>query len=317
MAQLQITRFGGVDVLQLTEQKVPAPAADQVLLDVLFASVNPVDAKTRAGLGWAAQKFKDALPWTPGFDVCGVVREVGSDVKTFSAGQRVCGMTSGGGAYASVMLAPAAELLPVPKNITHAQAAALPLAGLTARQGLLEFGQLQAGETVLISAAAGGVGHIAVQLAKQAGAAVIATASEANHDFLLKLGADKVVDYHDADAMAALTGQIDFVFDLVGFDSGLTALSLLKAGGRQVTVPTIAVPAIKAVAETQGKTVSGMLVHQDPDGLAALLALCSAGKLQVHVSKIYPLADGAKAHQAIESGRTRGKLLLEPGSQEM
>ena len=317
MAQLQITRFGGVDVLQLTEKELPAPAADQVLLAVLLASVNPIDAKTRAGLGWAAQKFKDALPWTPGFDVCGVVREVGSDVTTFSVGQRVCGMTSGGGAYASAMLAPAAELLPVPKNITHAQAAALPLAGLTARQGLFEFGQLQAGETVLIYAAAGGVGHIAVQLAKQAGATVVATASEANHDFLLKLGADKVVDYHDAEAMAALTGQIDFVFDLVGFDSGLTALSLLKAGGRQVTVPTIAVPAIKAVAETQGKTVSGMLVHQDPDGLAALLALCSAGKLQVHVSKIYPLAEGAKAHQAIESGRTRGKLLLDPGSQEM
>lgn len=317
MAQLQITRFGGVDVLQLTEKELPAPAADQVLLEVLLASVNPIDAKTRAGLGWAAQKFKDALPWTPGFDVCGVVREVGSDVTTFSVGQRVCGMTSGGGAYASAMLAPAAELLPVPKNITHAQAAALPLAGLTARQGLFEFGQLQAGETVLIYAAAGGVGHIAVQLAKQAGATVVATASEANHDFLLKLGADKVVDYHDAEAMAALTGQIDFVFDLVGFDSGLAALSLLKAGGRQVTVPTIAVPAIKAVAETQGKTVSGMLVHQDPDGLAALLALCSAGKLQVHVSKIYPLAEGAKAHQAIESGRTRGKLLLDPGSQEM
>ena len=317
MAQLQITRFGGVDVLQLTEKELPAPAADQVLLDVLFASVNPIDAKTRAGLGWAAQKFKDALPWTPGFDVCGVVRAVGSAVSEFSVGQRVCGMTSGGGAYASAMLAPAAELLPVPKNITHAQAAALPLAGLTARQGLFEFGQLQAGETVLISAAAGGVGHIAVQLAKQAGATVIATASETNHDFLLTLGADKVVDYHDTDAMAVLTGQIDLVFDLVGFDSGLTALSLLNAGGRQVTVPTIAVPAIKAVADTQGKTVSGMLVHQDPDGLAALLALCAASKLQVHVNRIYPLAEGAKAHQAIESGRTRGKLLLDPRGQEL
>ena len=92
MAQLQITRFGGVDVLQLTEKELPAPAADQVLLEVLLASVNPIDAKTRAGLGWAAQKFKDALPWTPGFDVCGVVREAGSDVTTFSVGQRVCGI---------------------------------------------------------------------------------------------------------------------------------------------------------------------------------------------------------------------------------
>lgn len=139
---------------------------------------------------------------------------------------------------------------------------------------------------------------------------MIATASEANHDFLLTLGADKVVDYHDEAAMFALAGQIDLVFDLVGFDSGLAALALLKAGGRQVTVPTVAVPAIKEVAETQGKNVTGK------QSLAKLLALCAAGKLQVHVSRIYPLADGAKAHQAIESGRTRGKLLLDPRGQE-
>ncbi|MBP7980271.1 MAG: NADP-dependent oxidoreductase [Tolumonas sp.] len=317
MAQLQMTRFGGVDVLQLSEQALSAPAAEQVLLDVLFASVNPIDVKTRAGLGWAAQKYQDRLPWTPGFDVCGVVNAVGADVTALTVGQRVCGMTFDGGAYASTMLAPAVELLPVPKNMTHAQAAALPLAGLTAWQGLFEHGQLQAGETVLISAAAGGVGHIGVQLAKQAGATVIATASETHHDFLRQLGADQVVDYHDPAAMAALTGQVDLVFDLVGFESGLQALSLLKEGGRQITVPTVAVPAIKAVADTQGKTVSGMLVHPDRDGLAALLALCADGKLQVHVSKIYPLTEGAKAHLAIESGHTRGKLLLDPSQQEL
>lgn len=316
MAQLQITRFGGVDVLQLTEKQLPPPADDQVLLEVLFASVNPVDAKTRAGLGWAAQKFKDELPWTPGFDVAGIVQATGEGVTTLQVGDRVCGMTFAGGSYASSVLVNASDLLPVPAKMTHAQAAALPLAGLTAWQGLFEHGQLQSGETVLISAAAGGVGHIAVQLAKQAGATVIATASEANHDFLLTLGADKVVDYHDEAAMSALAGQIDLVFDLVGFDSGLAALALLKAGGRQVTVPTVAVPAIKEVAETQGKNVTGMLVHPDTESLAKLLALCAAGKLQVHVSRIYPLADGAKAHQAIESGRTRGKLLLDPRGQE-
>jgi NADPH2:quinone reductase len=317
MTQLQITRFGEPDVLQLAESDVHSPAADEVLLDVLFAGVNPVDAKTRAGLGWAAQQHKDELPWTPGFDVCGTVKEIGSAVSAFAVGQRVCGMVFRGGAYASQTLALADDLLPVPQQISHAQAAALPLAGLTAWQGLFEHAQLQAGESVLISAAAGGVGHFAVQLAKQAGARVVACASETNHTFLLQLGADDVVDYLDADAMAALVGQFDVVFDLVGFDSGLAALALLKTGGRQVTVPTVTAPQIKEAAAAQGKTAMGMMVHPDRNALQALLQKCADGKLQVHVSRIFPLKDGAKAHQAIESGRTRGKLLLDPSNQEM
>jgi NADPH2:quinone reductase len=312
MTQLQITRFGGVEVLQLTHPVLPAPAADEVLLEVIYAAVNPVDAKTRAGLGWAAAQHKDHLPWTPGFDVCGLIQAVGSSVTGLAVGQRVCGMVFRGGAYASHLLAPADDLLPVPDTMLSEQAAALPLAGLTAWQGLFEHGQLQAGETVLISAAAGGVGHIAVQLAKQAGATVIASASVSNHAFLLGLGADRVVDYHDSAAMAALHGQVDLVFDLVGFDSGLSALARLKAGGRQVTVPTVTAPQIKEAAAAQGKTAQGMMVHPDRAALAALLEKCAAGDLRVHVSQIYPLHDGAHAHSAIESGRTRGKLLLDP-----
>jgi NADPH2:quinone reductase len=316
MAQLQITRFGGVEVLQLANQELTAPASGEVLLDVIYAAVNPVDAKTRAGLGWAAAQHKDNLPWTPGFDVCGPVQAVGSAVTDFAVGQRVCGMVFRGGAYASQLLAVADDLLPVPEVISSEQAAALPLAGLTAWQGLFEHGQLQAGETVLISAAAGGVGHIAVQLAKQAGAKVIASASASNHAFLLELGADQVVDYHDSDAMDALKGQLDMVFDLVGFDSGLSALALLKAGGRQVTVPTVTAPQIKEAAAAQGKTALGMMVHPDRAALATLLEKCAAGDLQVYISNVYPLSEGANAHLAIESGRTRGKLLLDPRGQE-
>ncbi len=312
MAQLQITRFGGVDVLQLSEQPLSSPASDSVLLDVLFAAVNPVDAKTRAGLGWAAQKYKDDLPWTPGFDVCGVVKACGEAVTSLSVGQRVCGMIFDGGAYATETYAPAAQLLPVPDAINDQQAAAVPLAGLTAWQGLFEHGQLKAGETVLISASAGGVGHLAVQLAKNAGAKVIATASKSNHDFVRALGADVVVDYHDSEAMNALAGQIDMVFDLVGFDSGMQSLSLLKTGGRQVTVPTITAPQIKEAAAAQGKTALGMLVHPDVEGLAALLKLCADGQLTVAVSQVYPLREGAAAHTAIETGRTQGKILLDP-----
>lgn len=312
MTQLQISRFGGVDVLQLSDQPLQSPAAHQVLLDVRYAAVNPVDAKTRAGLGWAAQKFKDALPWTPGFDICGVVKACGDDVTSFTIGQRVCGMIFDGGAYASETLASAELLLPVPNHVADEQAAALPVAGLTAWQGLFEVGQLKAGETVLIAAAAGGVGHIAVQLAKQAGAKVIATASKSNHDFVRSLGADEVVDYHDAEAMSALTGQIDFVLDLVGFESGLQSLAFLKPNGRQVTVPTVAAPQIKEAAEAQGKKASGILVHPDIEGLKALLSLCAEGKLKISIGQIFPLSQGAAAHTAIETGRTKGKILLDP-----
>lgn len=316
MAQLQITQFGGIDVLQLAPISTLTPAADAVALQVHYASVNPVDAKTRAGLGWAAQKFKDTLPWTPGFDLMGVVTAVGAEVGAFSVGQRVCGMSFQGGAYASAATAAAVDLCGVPNAISDQEAAALPLAGLTAYQGLFEHGQLKAGETVLISAAAGGVGHLAVQLAKNAGAKVIATASKSNHDFILQCGADVVIDYHDEAAMTAYFAQADLVFDLVGFESGKQALNFLKVGGRSVTVPTVTAPQIKEAAEAQGKTALGMLVHSDPQGLQTLVDLCAAQKIKVHVSQIFPLHQGAAAHAAIETGRTRGKLLFDTQAQE-
>lgn len=312
MAQLRITRFGGTDVLEIAEIHLSEPVGDEVILDVLYASVNPVDTKTRAGLGWAAQAHKDELPWTPGFDVCGVVQALGPDVKDLEVGQRVCGMVMQGGAYASQMKASSALLVPVPKKMTHAQAAALPVAGLTAWQALIEHAELKSGETVVIFAAAGGVGHLAVQIAGSLGAHVIALASEENHDFLRKLGAETVLDYHDPHALDPWRNQVDVVLDLVGGQTGLNALYLLKADGRQVTVPTVAAEQIKTAAATISRRALGMLVHPEVEQLKQLLDLAAQGKLQVHVSRVYPLHEGAKAHQAIENGHTRGKLLLDP-----
>lgn len=317
MAQLQITRFGGIEVLEMADINLTEPVGDEVLLDVLYASMNPVDTKTRAGLGWAAQQHKDDLPWTPGFDVCGIITAMGPNVQEFEIGQRVCGLVLQGGAYASQMKASASLLVPVPKKITHAQAAALPTAGLTAWQALTEHAEVKAGDVVAVYAAAGGVGHLAVQLAHHLGAQVIALASEDNHDFVRKLGADTVLDYHDPAVFTPCLGQVDVVLDLVGGQSGLDALQLLKPDGRQITVPTVAAENIKTAAAVIGKRAMGMLVRPDPQALANLLDLCVHGQLQAHVSRVYSLQDVPKAHQAIENGHIRGKLLIDPRNLEM
>lgn len=312
MTQLQITAFGAPNVLQLREGPSLVPGPDQLLLAVEYAGVNPIDAKTRAGLGWAAEQNRDKLPWTPGYDMAGRVLALGEAVSGWAVGDRVCGMLGfplAGGAYASQALARAEELVRIPPSLDDACAAGLPLAGLTAWQALFEHGRLQAGETVLISAAAGGVGHLAVQLAKQAGARVLACASSCNHAFLLALGADDVVDYH-GNGLESLAGQPDLVLDLVGGDSGLQALSLVKAGGRLVTVPTLTAAAIEARGASLGVQVVRMLVHADQGQLARLVAACEHGTLRVEVSQVFPLSQGADAHMAIETGHTRGKLVL-------
>ncbi|MGL5464374.1 MAG: NADP-dependent oxidoreductase, partial [Aeromonas veronii] len=200
MTQLQITAFGDPSVLKLNPSLDKVPADGEVRVRICFAGVNPIDAKTRAGLGWAAAQNKDKLPWTPGYDVSGVVEKVGPGVTSLVEGERVCGMvgfplTAGG--YGESVVASESELVKL-DGVSLQQGAALPLAGLTAWQGLLEHGGLQSGQRVLILAGAGGVGHLAVQFASAYGAEVVATASPDNHGFLHALGARWMVDYHDA-----------------------------------------------------------------------------------------------------------------------
>ncbi len=312
MTQLQITAFGTPEVLQLREGPRLEAGPGQLLLEVGYAGVNPIDAKTRAGLGWAAEQNRDKLPWTPGYDLAGRVLALGEGVSGWHLGQRVCGMLGfplAGGAYASRALARPEELVPLPDLVSGACGAGLPLAGLTAWQALFEHGGLQAGQTVLITAAAGGVGHIAVQLARQAGARVLACASSRNHGFLRELGADQVLDYRGGQ-LAEIQGQPDLVLDLVGGDSGLLALSLVKPGGRLVTVPTLTAAAIEARGSSLGVSVARMLVHADQGQLRQLVAACERGALRIEVSRIVPLSQGAEAHRAIETGHTRGKLVL-------
>ena len=311
MTQLQITAFGDPSVLRLNPSLDKVPAEGEVRVRICFAGVNPIDAKTRAGLGWAAAQNKDKLPWTPGYDVSGVVEKVGPNVTTLVEGDKVCGMvgfplTAGG--YAESVVVREDELVRL-DGVSLKQGAALPLAGLTAWQGLFEHGALKAGQRVLILAGAGGVGHLAVQFASAYGAEVVTTASRDNHSFLHGLGASQMVDYHDADWVAQV-GQVDLVLDLMGGESGKAALACVKPGGRLVTVPTITAQQIKEAGAEAGIEVLGMLVHPDQKQLTQVLMLLRQGDVHVTLSGEFPLAEGALAHGAIEGGHVRGKLLL-------
>ncbi|MGE6168423.1 NADP-dependent oxidoreductase [Aeromonas media] len=311
MTQLQITAFGDPSVLRLNPSLDKVPAEGEVRVRICFAGVNPIDAKTRAGLGWAAAQNKDKLPWTPGYDVSGVVEKVGPHVATLVEGDAVCGMvgfplTAGG--YAESVVVREDELVRL-DGVSLKQGAALPLAGLTAWQGLFEHGVLKGGQRVLILAGAGGVGHLAVQFASAYGAEVVATASCDNHSFLHGLGASQMVDYHDADWVVQV-GQVDLVLDLMGGESGKAALACVKPGGRLVTVPTITAQQIKEAGAEAGIEVLGMLVHPDQKQLAQMLMLLRQGDVHVTLSGEFPLAEGALAHGAIEGGHVRGKLLL-------
>lgn len=311
MTQLQITAFGDPSVLRLNPSLDKVPAEGEVRVRICFAGVNPIDAKTRAGLGWAAAQNKDKLPWTPGYDVSGVVEKVGPNVTTLVEGDKVCGMvgfplTAGG--YAESVVVREDELVRL-DGVSLKQGAALPLAGLTAWQGLFEHGALKGGQRVLILAGAGGVGHLAVQFASAYGAEVVATASRDNHSFLHGLGASQMVDYHDADWVAQV-GQVDLVLDLMGGESGKAALACVKPGGRLVTVPTITAQQIKEAGAEAGIEVLGMLVHPDQKQLTQVLMLLRQGDVHITLSGEFPLAEGALAHGAIEGGHVRGKLLL-------
>ncbi|WP_375057070.1 NADP-dependent oxidoreductase [Zobellella sp. DQSA1] len=308
MKQLVIQAFGDADQLKLVEAARPALAPGQIRVKMHYAGVNPIDAKTRAGLGWGAQAIKDKLPWSPGFEVMGSVLETGAEVSRYRPGDRVFGLVAGGG-YGEELVVEADELLPVPAGVSDEMAAGLSLAGATAWQGLTDHGALKAGERVLISAAAGGVGHLAVQLAKHLGATVVALASPSNHDFLRGLGADEVIDYRNETQLAGLV-PVDLFFDLVGGTSGVTLLSHVKPGGRVVTVPTITAEQIIAAAGALGLQATGMLRRIDNTQLEQLIQAVADGTLQVVVTHCYALAEGAAAHRQIESGHTRGKLLL-------
>ncbi|WP_136518341.1 NADP-dependent oxidoreductase [Cellulomonas telluris] len=305
MRAITYSRYGGPDVLELTEQPTPKVGPDSVLVRVRAASVNPVDWKLRAG--YLDQVMDVTFPVVPGWDVAGVVERVGLDTPELQVGDEVYGYVRKdwvqGGTFAELVAAPVRTLARKPASLSFEEAAAVPLAGLTAYQSIERAG-VRAGQTVLVHAAAGGVGQFAVQIAAARGARVIGTASERNHDHLRSLGAEPVV-YGDglADRVRALAPQgVDVVLDYGSDDLVPTTRAVLAEGG---TVASI----VDAAARDE---LGGHYVWVRPStaDLDALSALADAGQLRVDVAEVFDLADAAAAHEASAGGHVRGKVVV-------
>ncbi|MGW5062040.1 NADP-dependent oxidoreductase [Streptomyces sp. NPDC004096] len=299
--------LGGPEVLKVVEVERPAPRTNEVLIRVRAAGLNPTDWKHRATGG-----FLGKPPFVLGWDVSGVVEETGIGVATFKPGDEVFGLLSypfGHGSHAEYVSAPARAFTHKPPSIGHAQAGALPLVSLTAWQALVETAGLQRGQKVLIHAAAGGVGHVAVQIAKARGAHVIGTASAGKHDFVRGLGADELIDYHDTDFAEAVR-DVDVVLDTVGGDYVQRSLRTLRKGGILVTILPRGSKELAGQAEALGVRATEMLVDADRHGMRTVAELVEAGKLRATIAGTFPLAEAAKAHELGDTGRTTGKLVL-------
>lgn len=271
------------------------------------AGVNPTDWKHRErGI------FLGEPPYTLGWDVSGIVEAVGLGVSLFAPGDEVFGMLPypyGAGSHAEYVAGPARAFVPKPAALSHVEAGALPLVALTAWQALVDTARVRPGQRVLVHAAAGGVGHVAVQIAKARGAHVIATASAAKHDFVRGLGADEVIDYRTADFVEEAR-DIDVVLDPLGGADRLRSLETLRPGGVLVTILPQDLGEVNDRAAELGVRAKALLVEHDQAGMAAIASLTASGKLRVHVSATYPLAEAAKAHAEGETGRVTGKLVL-------
>ena len=299
--------YGGSEVLRVEDVEDPKLGPDGVLVEVRAASVNPVDWKLASGgMGTMLDVF---FPVVPGWDVAGVVAAVGPAVQHLAPGDEVYGYVRKdavhGGTYAEKVVAPVRTVAPKPSTLDFGEAAAVPLAGLTAYQALVHRLSVGEGQTVLIHAASGGVGSFAVQIARAHGARVIGTASEENHDYLRELGAEPVA-YGDGleDRVRELAPDgVDAVVDLVGGEALQQSPGLLAPGadGRLVSVID------PGVADLGG---SYLFVSPDADDLSALARMADAGQLQVEVAARYPLAEAAQAWHESMSGHTRGKIVL-------
>ena len=298
--------LGGPEVLKLVELDRPEAGLSEVLVRVHAAGLNPTDWKHRA-----RRIFLGPPPFVLGWDVSGVVEATGYGVTLVKPGDEVFGMLPypyGVGSHAEYVTGPARAFAPKPANMDHVQAAALPLAALTAWQALADTARLEAGQRVLIHAAAGGVGHLAVQIAKARGAYVIGTASAGNHDLVRGLGADELVDYHDTDFATAVT-DADVVLDPVGGDYPARSLRTLRDGGLLVCLSRFGAE-VAAEAAERGIRAELLLVEADHGGMTAIGDLVTQGRLRPVIAGTFPLADAAKAHQAGDTGHVAGKLVL-------
>lgn len=298
MTAITIREKGSLDNIQVQQLDVPTPNAGQVLVRVQACGINPVDFK-----GVMNGIFQ--MPYIIGTDIAGVVAQVGADVTDFVVGDEVIGSLQWAtqGAFAEYIVTEPSHLARKPTNLSFAEAAAIPLAGLTAWQGLFDKLAIQPGQKVLVQAAAGGVGYFAVQLAKWKGARVVAVASEKNEAFVRDAGADEVIDYHNG--YANMPADFDAVFDSMG--TSAQTIPLLKPGGRYVTITA---KPVEGLAEQHGVTAQHFLFQADADQLAQLVALVEQGLLKVAIDRQFALTDAKEALAYQQQGHSRGKNVL-------
>jgi NADPH:quinone reductase-like Zn-dependent oxidoreductase len=306
MKAIRIHEFGGPEVLELEDIAIPQPKADEVLIKVYASSVNPVDGKIVAGE--SQTKFPTSFPLTIGWDVSGVIEQAGKQVRNFSIGDEVYGrpFPTQNGAFAEYVVVKASEIALKPKSIDHIQAAAVPLEGLTAWQGLFKFGRLEKGQTVLIHGASGGVGSFAVQFAKWKGANVIGTASADNLAFIKQLGAGPAID-HDNQRFEEEVQDIDLVLDLIGKETQQRSLAVIKPGG--VLVTTVA-PEFKDEAKKKHIRLESFTAQSYPDDLQQIGDLIDDGLISPVVSAVLNLEDARQAEELSSQHHTRGKIVI-------
>ncbi len=307
MKAIRFHQYGGPEVLKYEDAPKPEAGAGEVLVRVHATSVNPVDWKIRAGYLRGFREY--ALPFILGWDVSGVVESVGPGVSQWKAGDEVFGKPdlARSGAYAEYVAVREGEIARKPVGLDHVHAAALPLAGLTAWQALFDVAELKAGQKVLIHAAAGGVGSLAVQFAKVKGLFVAGTASGRNQNFLKELGVDQPVDY-ETTRFEDVVHDADAVIDALGGEIRTRSWKALKKGG--IVAALIGGPPSDEGAKALGVRQTVMWVQPNPAELAEIGSLAASGKIRVLIDAVLPLRDAAKAHEMSQTERTRGKIVL-------
>ena len=306
MKAVRMHSYGGPEVLQYEDAPRPQLRKDEVLIRVHAAGVNPLDWKVRAGLSNGTVQHK--LPLIPGWDVSGVVDEVGAGASQFKKGDEVIAMAdpTRDGAYGDYIAVCEAALAPKPKSLHHVRAAAVPLSALTAWRSLFYLGHLQSGQRILIHGASGGVGHFVVQLAKWKGAHVLATASTKNQELLRKLGANETIDY-TSQKFEEVAEKVDLVLDTIGGDTQQRSWRVLNKGGALVSL-------VQLPSEQKARRfgVRGILCSVQPDGvqLSKIAELIDSAKLKPIIDRILPLSEARRAHELSQNGHIRGKIVL-------
>jgi NADPH:quinone reductase-like Zn-dependent oxidoreductase len=298
--------FGGPEVLTIVDAPEPRPLPTEVLVRVEAIGLNPLEPRLCAG----EFPLLGPPPFILGWDISGVVEE--AQTWRFRPGDEVFGMPlfpRAANAYAEFVAAPALHLVRKPPSLSHVEAAALPVVGLTAWQGLVDLGGVTAGDRVLVHGGGGGVGHVAIQIAKALGAHVITTAGGSKREFVEGFGADEVIDYTEVD-FAEVVRDVDVVLDTIGGDTVERSLGVLRPGGHLVTAVAEEDSELVAKYEAAGLRFSGIAVEPDPVALRGLVALVDQGKLRVHVQETFPFDRIADAHRLLDGGHLRGKIVL-------